>query len=113
VQVADASSEAEWDHHAFLFWEPTGLVVVPMNVYRWDEVAQTDDSFYGAQAVRVSGSSLELLDRLSQDQGSPADYGYGIRRSLVIGDLLYTVSETGVEAVDLNTLEDVAWVAFR
>lgn len=113
VQIADASSEAEWDHHAFLFWEPTGLVVVPMNVYRWDEVAQTDDSFYGAQAIRVSGSSLGLLDRLSQDQGSPADYGYGIRRSLVIGEMLYTVSETGVEAVDLDTLEDVAWVAFR
>jgi hypothetical protein len=31
----------------------------------------------------------------------------------VIGDLLYTVSETGVEAVDLNSLADVAWVPFR
>jgi hypothetical protein len=113
VQIADASSEAEWDHHAFLYWEPAGLVVVPMNVYRWDETSQTDESFYGAQAVRVAGSSLELLDRLSQEQGSPADYGYGIRRSVVIGDLLYTVSETGVEAVDLNTLADVAWVPFR
>jgi hypothetical protein len=84
-----------------------------MNVYRWDEATQTDESFFGAQAVGVSGSSLELLDRLSQDQGSPADYGYGIRRSLVIGDLLYTVSETGVEAADLDTLTDVAWVPFR
>jgi hypothetical protein len=31
----------------------------------------------------------------------------------VIGDLLYTVSEAGVEAVDLITLEDAAWVPFR
>jgi uncharacterized secreted protein with C-terminal beta-propeller domain len=113
VQIADASSEAEWDHHAFLYWEPEGLVVVPLNVYRWDEVAQIDQSFYGAQAVRVREGRLQLVDRLSQDAGAEAEWGYGIRRSLVVGDLLYTVSEAGVEAVDLDTLDDVAWVPFR
>ena len=113
VQIVGASSDAEWDHHAFLYWEPAGLVVVPLNVYRWDEVAQVDESFYGAQAVRVGDRDLELLDRLSHDGGPAADWGYGIRRSLVVGDLLYTVSEAGVEAVDLVTLDDVAWVPFR
>jgi uncharacterized secreted protein with C-terminal beta-propeller domain len=112
VQIEAGSSEAEWDHHAFLYWEPEGLVVVPLNIYRWDEVAQTDETFFGAQAVRVSGGGLELLDRLTHDAGAVADWASGIRRSLVVGDLLFTVSETGVEAVDLTTLDDVAWVSF-
>lgn len=114
VQIGEGSSEAEWDHHAFLYWEPEGLVVVPLNVYRWNEDAQRDESFFGAQAVRVRDGELSLLERLNhQDGGTTTDWGYGIRRSLVIGDLLYTVSEAGVEAADLTTLEDVAWIDFR
>jgi hypothetical protein len=113
VQIGQGSSEAEWDHHAFLYWEPEGLVVVPLNVYRWNEDAQRDESFFGAQAVRVQAGELTLLDRLSHQDGGPADWGYGIRRSMVIGDLLYTVSEAGVEAADLDTLDDVAWIPFR
>lgn len=113
VKIADASSEAEWDHHAFLYWEPEGLVVVPLNVYRWDEVTGTEKGFFGAQAVRVRGDELRLEGRLNHDDAGAADWGYGIRRSLVIGDLLYTVSEAGVEAVDLVTLGDGAWIPFR
>ena len=113
VQIGEGSSEAEWDHHAFLYWEPNGLVVVPLNVYRWNEDAQRDESFFGAQAVRVQGRELSLLDRLSHQEVGSVDWGYGIRRSLVVGDLLYTVSELGLEAADLDSLEDVAWVAFR
>lgn len=113
VKIGDGSSEAEWDHHAFLYWEPEGLVILPLNVYRWDEITGTDEGFFGAQAVQVRGDELRLLDRLSHDDSGAADWGYGIRRSLVIGGLLYTVSEAGVEAVDLITLEDAAWVPFR
>ncbi|HET6951211.1 MAG TPA: beta-propeller domain-containing protein, partial [Acidimicrobiales bacterium] len=31
--IPDASSEAEWDHHAFLWWPDTGLVAVPVSTY--------------------------------------------------------------------------------
>jgi uncharacterized secreted protein with C-terminal beta-propeller domain len=113
VKIADASSEAEWDHHAFLYWEPAGLVVVPLNVYAWDDVAQVDRSFYGAQAIRIEGDHLEIAARLAQPEGGAEEWGPGIRRSLVVGDRLYTVSEGGIESLDLASLEDVAWVAFR
>jgi uncharacterized secreted protein with C-terminal beta-propeller domain len=113
VKIGDASSEAEWDHHAFLYWEPHGLLVVPLNVYRWDEVSGTEEGFFGAQAVRVAGDELRLLDRLSQGDVDAPAWRFGIRRSLVIRDLLYTVSEAGVEAMDLATLDDAAWVPFR
>jgi hypothetical protein len=35
-----------------------------------------------------------------------------INRSLVIGDTLFTFSEMGVLASDLDTLDDLAWMAF-
>jgi hypothetical protein len=35
-----------------------------------------------------------------------------IRRSLVLGGVLYTVSDAGVKATSLETLADTAWVSF-
>jgi hypothetical protein len=110
-RVSGGNSEVEWDHHAFLYWEPEGLAVLPLTVYRFDEGSGKDESFYGALAVRVRAGALEEAGRVSHDKGP--QNGYGIRRSLVVGDLLYTVAETGIEAVDLATLRDVAWVPFR
>lgn len=108
--VSGGNSEVEWDHHAFLYWEPEGLAVLPVNV--WGEGPGKNETFLGALAVRVRGGQLELAGRLRHEDVRP-DSGYGIRRSLVVGDLLYTVAETGVEAVDLDSLRDVAWVPFR
>ena len=110
VQVAGGSSDVEWDHHAFLYWE--GLVVLPLNVYAWDEETGQDESFYGALAVRFHGDELGAGQRLSQDAPKGNEWSAGIRRSLVIGERLYTVSDLGVEAVDLETLEDAGWVPF-
>lgn len=108
--VSGGNSEVEWDHHAFLYWEPEGLAVLPVNV--WGEGPGKNETFLGALAVRVRGGQLELAGRLRHEDVRP-DSGYGIRRSLVVGDLLYTVAETGVEAVDVASLRDVAWVPFR
>ncbi|MDQ3990704.1 MAG: beta-propeller domain-containing protein [Actinomycetota bacterium] len=113
ARVSGGSSEVEWDHHAFLYWEPTGLAVLPLNVYRWDEEGLQDRSFHGAMAVRVREGGLEVEKRLDHDEDGRKDVEGGIRRALVIGDALYTVSERGVEAADLATLEDTAWVPFR
>ena len=109
VKISDGSSEAEWDHHAFLYWEPEGLVVVPINTWG-NELGE--GQFFGATAVRLDGNDLEELDRLSHQSGRDR-WASGIRRSIVVGDLLYTMSELGIEATDLETLEDQAWVPFR
>jgi uncharacterized secreted protein with C-terminal beta-propeller domain len=109
VRVSDGSSEVEWDHHAFLYWEPAGLAVLPLNV--WSQEPDKGGMFAGALAVRVSDGQLDEAGRLRHEDIRP-EYGYGIRRSLVIGDLLYTMAETGIEAVDLATLKDVASVSF-
>lgn len=111
IQISDASSEVEWDHHAFLYWEPEGLAVIPVNVYAWGP-GETAEAFFGAVAVRVRGGELREAGRLEHETAGAADWGVGIRRSIVVGDLLYTVSEVGVEAADLTTLETVGWLPF-
>ena len=89
-QVRDAQSEAEFDPHALLWWPATGLLVVPM----------TD----GALALRVGADGLTPAGRITQPDP--------IRRSLVIGGDLWTLSDTGLQASELSTLDRVAWVPF-
>ena len=111
VKIADGSSEAEWDHHAFLYWEPEDLVVVPITTWGGE---LGGGGFSGAMTVRLESDGLWRAGTLSHGDGAVGDWWPGgIRRSLVVGDLLYTVSETGLEASDLQTLHDVAWIPFR
>ena len=94
--LADSSSTAEFDPHAFLYWPSAGLVVVPL-----DAGAQSGDL-----VLRLSGGSLTkvgLLQVPGPAQGS-------IQRSLVIGGTLWTVSPGGLLASDLGTLHQQAWL---
>ncbi len=91
-------SNAEYDHHAFLYWPRSRLVLVPLQ----------DDDFNGAAALRVGRrSGVDQIRRISH----PSPYGY-IVRSLVAGDSLFTISWDGIEERRLGTLDRVGWVAF-
>ncbi|HZL03748.1 MAG TPA: beta-propeller domain-containing protein, partial [Cellulomonas sp.] len=90
-------SESESDHHAFLFWPRTGLVVVPF-----------DQRAVGYRVGRARG--IELVGRITHPTGtavSPA-----IRRSVVIGDSVFTVSDAGVVSSSLATLAAQGWAPF-
>jgi hypothetical protein len=106
--IGPSSSEAEYDHHAFLYWAATGLVVVP--VYS----QSADKPFAGAIALRVSRGGITEIGRVSHpaSPGSGSNIGAPIRRSLVVGDKLFTVSDAGVKASSLGSLADAGWVAF-
>ncbi len=103
-----AHSEVEHDHLAFLWWQPRGLAFLPMQIH------DPEQDWTGVSVVRAAGG-LDEVGRVSH----PAPEGRehhglgGIRRSLVIGDSLFTVSEAGVLATDLGTLEDRGWVSFE
>ncbi len=91
-------SEAESDHHAFLYWPPTGLAVVP----------------FGQQAVgmHVSRSTgITELGRIVQTLANQATLPE-IHRSVVVGSNLLTISDSGVEASNLSTLATVGWAGF-
>lgn len=107
--TAGSSSPAEFDHHAFLWWAPTKLAVLPLSQY--DQTRP----FNGAVGMRVTPQSLTEAGRVqhpaSQQSGQVAQ-SPAIERSLVVGGRLFTVSYAGVLASDLATLQDQAWVPF-
>jgi uncharacterized secreted protein with C-terminal beta-propeller domain len=85
----DDSSEAEYDHHAFLWWAPERLAVLPLS--------------RDAAGVRVDGDRLVDTGRIAQP---------GVRRAVVVKGRLYTVSSAGVRASRLDTLAELASVRF-
>jgi uncharacterized secreted protein with C-terminal beta-propeller domain len=86
-------SEAENDHHAFLFWPRTGLVVIPF-----------EQRAVGFRVGRVRG--IDSAGRVEHPRGA------AIHRSLVVGDSVLTVSDAGVESSSLATFAEQGWTAF-
>jgi hypothetical protein len=109
-------SEAESDHHAFLFWARTGLLVIPVTSY--GGVPSPQDGapappFLGAVGMRVSRDALTEIGRITHPAPSTGySGGTSLRRSMVIGPSVLTVSDAGVKASALDTLADRAWVPF-
>src|SRR3954447_8199280 len=96
-----SSSTVEFDPHAFLWWDPLHLAVLPVQVYDYRSDGSAGDQFTGAigfNATKAGG--VTEAARVSQPPGS---YGYQplITRSVVVGDRLFTVSTAGVQASDL------------
>jgi hypothetical protein len=107
-----SSSSVEFDPHAFLWWDPLKLAVLPVQVYDYQGDASSPNQFSGAigfHATKADG--VTEAGRASH----PADgYGYSppIVRSLVVGQRLFTISTAGALASDLATFADRGFVAF-
>jgi hypothetical protein len=97
--VANSSSTAEFDHHAFLWWAPRDLAVLPLATYG-------DEFFQGAAGFRVRRDpGIEEAGRASHDNAP-------ILRSFVAAGRLFTLSDAGLEADSLDTLAEEAWLPF-
>jgi Beta propeller domain len=103
----NGSSDAEFDHHAFLWWAPTGTAVLPLQTY--DPSGDPAKGFTGAIGLHVAPQAIAEVGRVVH--GSGPDVA-PIARSLVVGDRLYTLSYLGLQASRLDTLAPVAFVAF-
>ncbi len=90
-------SESESDHHAFLFWPRTGLVVVPFM-----------DRAVGYRVGRKAG--IDLVGRITHAAGTAV--GTPIRRAAVVGSSVFTVSDAGVASSALTTLAPQGFAAF-
>lgn len=127
VTLPGGTSEVEHDHRAFLHWAETGLTVVPVQQWRWDEAAGTEGSFVGAYGyVADREGGIRELGRLAHERAAPSGHtdpsgtempepvgGQApIRRSLVVGDRLLTVSERGVMTSGLDDLRERGWLGF-
>jgi hypothetical protein len=106
--VQGGHSDAEYDPHALLYWPATGLLVVPVQVY--DPVIKPDGPKSTALALRVTDTGITAAGSIAQPvvgrRGTPDT----VLRSLVIGDVLWTVSHSGLQASSLSTLDTLGWL---
>ncbi len=130
VTLGDRGSDsgALYDPHAFLYIPDRQIVVLPVDLaivnasqypdgvpdWAWGTVV-----WQGVYLFHVNATTgIETLGRISHDNGTVnATCGwYGapneIRRSLYIGDVLYTVSGTEVMANSLTDLSEIASVVY-
>jgi hypothetical protein len=129
VSLDAASTEVEVDPHAFLYWEPSGLIVIPsmtpMNAPPQPmprpgspspQIAPAPPTGGGAEILRLEGDSLVHAGTIEHPSvGRDPDKRFAdtrIRRSVVALDALWTVSAAGVMAHELTTLDERAWIPF-
>jgi uncharacterized secreted protein with C-terminal beta-propeller domain len=127
--IPAASSSAEWDHHAFLWWDARDFLAVPVSSYepRFEGViAYTVDAEAGTvqEAGRVAhpatgfddtGFTMPEMDpsaRVGDGNIAPMLFQPSIVRSLVIGDQLWTMSSAGFAVTDMASMAQAAFVPF-
>ncbi|MFL6111688.1 MAG: beta-propeller domain-containing protein [Catenulispora sp.] len=113
-ELPGAFSSAEGDPHAFLYWAPTGMLVVPLS--------QGSDGFggsaSGALVLRVGNGGITeegIVKHAGRSGGSSFGSTPGVERitrSLVANDMLWTVSGAGLLASNGLTLEDMGWIPY-
>ncbi len=108
-------SEALFDPKAFLFWQKTGLALLPVEWYAYDEQTMLETSFHGALGYTIDAEAgIVQLGSIEHPVVENDEYYYssGIRRSMVIGDQVITLSEEGLKASLLGDLSDASFVEF-
>ncbi len=123
-----ASTTAEWDHHAFLWWAPEKLAVLPLQQYATSTspgvpvpttVAPTtgkaaaraaaNEAFAGAVGLHVQRSGIDEAGRVSHGTDP---YPAVVRRSLVAKGRLLTISDRGIGSSRLTDLGLLGFTPF-
>ncbi|WP_344982083.1 beta-propeller domain-containing protein, partial [Streptosporangium fragile] len=104
------------DPHAFLYWAKTGTAVLPLTTRSDTEHAG------GALVLKIDDFTITKTGTIAHPEftfkqprntySGPSSIVPDIRRSIVIGDSLWTVSDFGLKVSDMNTLADQAWIPF-
>lgn len=120
-------SEAQYDHKAFLYIPSRSMLVIP--VQTWEQSPTPGTFLYPGystvhQAAFVfkvnADTGFELIGSVTHEGAAPADASSScyywqptdqIRRSLYIGENLYTVSQSAIKINRLSDLEAVGTVA--
>lgn len=105
IHLRDASSEVEWDHHAFTYVD--GLALVPV----------MDHDEAGTLAVQVKDDQLRIEGTL---QAPPTDGGKdwalwrsSVRRTIVTPELVIGVGDDGLSVWDRSGYEWIEFESFR
>jgi len=107
-------SEVEWDHKAFLYWQPDGTIVLPVSP-GWNDCGPAEDCLAkeilgaggGAVVAELDGRELAARGTISHSTRGGHDYGCWnpLQRSIAIGDELVTIGLDQLKFSDRLTLE--------
>jgi hypothetical protein len=116
-------SEAEYDPHAFLYWDETRQLVVPSSGYN----PQSGQQVGGATVATVGSNDLTVQGRVDADAPDGAGDGGAacpanascvgsgsgqVRRSMVLNGKLVLIGDFGVSINSLDSLSRELWVSF-
>lgn len=117
------TSQAEYDHHAFLWWPATGDVIIPFSNY--DPARNTPEN--GVVVASVTDSGIEERGRITHESGTvlptvppaapvgapttlvvrPQFFTESIQRSMIVDGNLVTISPSAVKSSNLSTLNSL------
>lgn len=96
-----SSSNAEWDHRAFLYWQPEGIAVLPLSVYARKE----KNRFTGAVVLKVSGDTVVVRGRITHKLCCGNKYKSSIKRNLVLGGkFIWSLSSDQLQVNNMRNL---------
>lgn len=95
-------SDAEWDPHAFLSWEPTGQVMVPIS----------GDRQTGLLVLTVTDDGLVQDGLVTADADAGLESYMAPTRTVIVDDRIYTIWWTGIQGNDLESLDTLGWASF-
>ena len=120
-------SEALYDPKAFLFDKQKQLLVIPVSITQYGVVPPVEETrenkttfdskeggyWQGAYVFNITLSGFKLKGGITHQDNDNQEYYYGdynknVNRSLYIGNVLYTLSNT---KVNLNSLTDLSQIA--
>jgi hypothetical protein len=107
LRFAGGSSLAEFDHHAFLYWEPEQLAVLPIQIRSRRDWSLRYTSARGFRIGDDGGIQKVASIRHGARDMDP------VTRTLVVGGRLFTLSERGLKATNLDTFAEEAWIHFK
>jgi hypothetical protein len=125
-------SEAEFDPHAFFYWPSGKLLVIPVQLpygptppvptplpqggtVSGGTVPGGGAAYWPASeavVLHVGDNGFTLLGTITHPVTPENPSGSQIRRSLIVGNALWTLSDAGLKANDMATLTPLAWVPF-
>jgi uncharacterized secreted protein with C-terminal beta-propeller domain len=109
------SSEAEWDHHAFLYWPEDGTIVLPVSP-GWNDCSAFDSASPclagsmknpagGVVVAQLQGTELVGRGTISGDSRDDSGCWNPLQRSLAIDGELVTVGLNEMQFTDRASLE--------
>lgn len=103
-------SNAEFDHRAFLYWDPESIAVLPVRVVSSD----AKERFSGSVVLDISDAGINERGRISHVKCClVSTFQYNIERNFVLGRTnLWSLSTKILQINDIKTLDTKSQIVF-